>query len=156
MRLRLLCFEVRARPVVRFRVRERSVPSSQDNASYFEPGRHYGAARSANSVTTVRANQPPRVVSRACALSRRTLSVSMPSRPRSATVAPEMGLSSTRRMAQSRPRNAYEDFHRSSRRLRRPALRMTEWRSARGAHRTQGTAMTRQSSVHSSKLARMV
>src|ERR1700730_9512057 len=56
---------------------------------------HYGAARSANSVTTVRANQLPRAVSRAYALPWSTLSVSMPSRPRSATVAPEMGLSPT-------------------------------------------------------------
>ena len=56
---------------------------------------HYGTARSANSVTTVRANQLPRVVSRAYALPWSTLSVSMPSRPRSATVAPEMGLSPT-------------------------------------------------------------
>ena len=56
---------------------------------------HYGTARSANSVTTVLANQLPRAVSRAYALPWSTLSVSMPSRPRSATVAPEMGLSPT-------------------------------------------------------------
>ena len=55
----------------------------------------HGTARSANSVTSVRANQLPRAVSRAYALPWRTLRVSMPSRPRSATVAPEMGLSPT-------------------------------------------------------------
>ena len=54
---------------------------------------HYGVACSATSVATVRANQFPRGVSRA--LSRSVLSVSMPSRPRSATVTPEMGLSPT-------------------------------------------------------------
>jgi hypothetical protein len=56
---------------------------------------HYGTARSANSVTSVLANQLPRAVSCAYALPWSTLSVSMPSRPRSATVAPEMGLSPT-------------------------------------------------------------
>jgi hypothetical protein len=54
-------------------------------------GLHYKAARSANSVATVRANQFPRAVSRADALPRSIVRVSIPSRPRSATVAPEMG-----------------------------------------------------------------
>jgi hypothetical protein len=53
----------------------------------------YLAARSTISATTVRANQFPRAVSRAEALPWSTLSVSNPSRPRSATVTPEMGLS---------------------------------------------------------------
>src|ERR1700730_14729957 len=55
----------------------------------------YGAARSAISisVTAVRANQLPRAVTRADALPWRMLSISMPSRPRSATVTPETGLS---------------------------------------------------------------
>ena len=54
----------------------------------------YGAARSAISVTAVLANQLPRVVSRADALPWRMLNISIPSRPRSATVTPETGLSS--------------------------------------------------------------
>ena len=56
-------------------------------------GLHYGAARSANSVATVWANQFPRAVSRAYALPRSIVRVSMPSRPRSAIVTPAMGLS---------------------------------------------------------------
>ena len=54
----------------------------------------YGVSRSAISVTAVRANQLPRVVSRADALPWRMLNISIPSRPRSATVTPETGLSS--------------------------------------------------------------
>ena len=57
-------------------------------------GLHQGAQRSAISVTAVRANQLPRVVSRADAVPASLQSVSMPSRPRSATVRPEIGLSS--------------------------------------------------------------
>ena len=56
-------------------------------------------------------------------------------------------------MARSRPRAVYEDSHRSSRRSKRPASRTTEWRSARGAHRTQAAARARQSSVHVGKKA---
>jgi hypothetical protein len=52
----------------------------------------YGTARSAISVTAVRANELPRVVSCADALPLRVISISMPSRPRSATVTPETGL----------------------------------------------------------------
>ena len=54
---------------------------------------------SALSVTTVRANHIPRVVSRADALPWSMLNVSMPSRPRSATVTPKMGLSEVPGMA---------------------------------------------------------
>jgi hypothetical protein len=56
---------------------------------------HHGLDRSAISVTAVRANQLPRAVSRAEAFPSSMLRVSMPSRPRSATVTPEMGLSQT-------------------------------------------------------------
>jgi hypothetical protein len=56
-------------------------------------GPRYKAARSANSVATVPANQFPRTVSRAEALPPSTVRVSIPSRPRSATVAPETGFS---------------------------------------------------------------
>src|SRR5439155_14699105 len=58
-------------------------------------GIHHGLDRSAISVTAVRANQFPRVVSRAEAFPSSMLRVSMPSRPRSATVMPKIGLSQT-------------------------------------------------------------
>src|SRR5256885_15622161 len=54
---------------------------------------HHGAERSVISVTAVRANQLPRAVSRADAVPASLHSVSMPSRPRSATVLPKIGLS---------------------------------------------------------------
>ena len=54
---------------------------------------HHGLDPSAISVTIVRANQLPRAVSRADAVPASLQSVSMPSRPRSATVMPEIGLS---------------------------------------------------------------
>src|SRR5438552_4661406 len=54
---------------------------------------HHGPDLSAISVTAVRANQLPRLVSRADAVPSTSLSASMPSRPRSVTVRPEIGLS---------------------------------------------------------------
>src|SRR5205823_3022038 len=54
---------------------------------------HHGADPLWISVTAVRANQLPRAVSRADALPASLQSVSMPSRPRSATVMPKIGLS---------------------------------------------------------------
>ena len=67
--------------------------SESSSCRYTRDNLRYGAARSAISVTAVRANQLPRVVSRADALPGSMLSISMPSRPRSATVTPETGLS---------------------------------------------------------------
>jgi hypothetical protein len=95
---------------------------------------HHGAACSALSAAAVRANQLPRAVNRADALPWRTLSVSMPSRPRSATVPPETGLSPALADGVVQTPHCCKDCSRSSRQSGRPASQATEWLLERGAH----------------------